>query len=62
MTPVTVADTPLNAPYTRWGDRLLGLPGAILLLALLASGIRRRKADQQVAEAEPTACDRGNRL
>jgi len=62
VTPVTVADTPLNAPYTRWGDRLLGLPGAILLLALLASGIRRRKADQQVAEAEPTECDRGNRL
>jgi len=41
VTQVAVADTPLAAPYTRWGDRVLGLPGAALLLALMAAGARR---------------------
>ncbi len=54
VTQVAVADTPLAAPYTRWGDRVLGLPGAALLLALLATGARRREAARTVAVEEPT--------
>ncbi len=38
VTQVAVPDTPLAAPYTRWGDRVLGLPGTALLLALLVTG------------------------
>ena len=55
--PVAVADTPLAAPYTRWGDRVLGLPGAVLLLALLATGARRRVAARSVAEEKQTDCE-----
>lgn len=57
VTQVAVADTPLAAPYTRWGDSLLGLPGAALLLALLATGVRRRVAPLKVAEEKQTDCE-----
>jgi apolipoprotein N-acyltransferase len=54
VTPVAMADTPLDAPYTRWGDRLLGLPGTVVLFVLLVTGVRWRKSGQQVAVAEST--------
>ena len=42
MMPVAVPQRPLAAPYTRWGDWLLGRPGLLLAAGLLAAGLRRR--------------------
>jgi apolipoprotein N-acyltransferase len=39
VTPVAVPEQPLAAPYTRWGDWLLGLPGMLVTLAVLAFGL-----------------------
>ena len=39
VTPVVVPRTPLASPYTRWGDWLLGVPGLVVLLAVVAFGI-----------------------
>jgi hypothetical protein len=35
VTQVVVPKTPLPAPYTRWGDWMLGYPGLVLLLAVM---------------------------
>jgi apolipoprotein N-acyltransferase len=41
---VAVPQRPIPAPYTRWGDWLLGIPGACLGLALGAYGFFVRRA------------------
>ena len=46
MTPVAVPRRPLPALYTRCGDWLLGRPGLLLAAALLAAGLRRRRAGE----------------
>ena len=37
---VAVPEVPLAAPYTRWGDWLLGIPGALLALGVWLGGLR----------------------
>lgn len=39
VTPVAVPERPLAAPYTRWGDWVLGIPGLAAALALVAGGL-----------------------
>ena len=46
VTQVAVSKTPLPAPYTRWGDWMLGYPGLMLLLAVTVGGLRWRKRGQ----------------
>ena len=46
VTQVAVSKTPLPAPYTRWGDWMLGYPGLALLLAVTVGGLRWRKRGQ----------------
>ncbi len=50
VTPVAVPERPLAAPYTRWGDWLLGIPGLVAVLLLTACGLtaaRRKTANSQ---------------
>ncbi|HOM59000.1 MAG TPA: apolipoprotein N-acyltransferase, partial [Kiritimatiellia bacterium] len=51
--PVTVPEVPLRAPYTAWGDWVLGIPGAVLLATLLVVGaVRDRRARRREEDAE----------
>ncbi len=46
VTQVAVPARPLSAPYTRWGDWTLGIPGALAAVALAGTGLvpfRRRR-------------------
>jgi len=45
VTQVAVPEIPLRAPYTTWGDWVLGIPGAVLLATLPVVGtVRDRRA------------------
>ncbi len=50
MTPVAVPRQPLPAPYTRWGDGLLAIPGLLLAALLAAGGWPRRNRDNKGSE------------
>jgi len=48
-----VPEVPLRAPYTAWGDWVLGIPGAVLLATLLVVGaVRDRRARRREEDAE----------
>jgi apolipoprotein N-acyltransferase len=54
MTSVAVPEHALASPYTRWGDRLLALPGSLLVLAVTLGGLlaaRREKRERAVVRA-----------
>ncbi|MDX9866555.1 MAG: apolipoprotein N-acyltransferase [Kiritimatiellia bacterium] len=52
VTPVTVPEVPLRAPYTVWGDWMLGMPGAAVFAMLLAAGaVRDRRARRGEGDA-----------
>lgn len=57
VTQVRVPHTPLRAPYTRWGDRVWAVPGAVLLVALAVGAwseehrrVRRVGLEEQMEE------------
>ena len=43
VTQVAVPHKPFRAPYTRWGDRLLALPGLLLVLVVACHGLYMSK-------------------
>ncbi len=49
VTQVAVPRQPLAAPYTRWGDWLLGLPGLGAVLALGACGLSAARRERRAA-------------
>jgi apolipoprotein N-acyltransferase len=51
VTSVAVPTRPLASPYTRWGDRLLALPGVALGLAVTLGGLLAARREKQAVRA-----------
>lgn len=51
---VAVPERPLAAPYTRWGDWLLGLPGLAAVLSVVACGLYGARRERRASGARAT--------